>query len=281
MIIRFTVDSLQQFQSGSLVIEIGDLDFELSFSESLGDAEKESNSVPLSATILTLQSALVEGHSCFTNVSAEGPLSSELLLELHTTFQDLMSQQDLRKLLINSIIDDPDGWILDLVEHPEERVDEQELRVFSFSLDPDRYISVHQLSKGDLIPPELNQFEDLMDDYIADIKEMDWKIWVQVDNGYIYREAMQDSLKGVIDGFDVPELGVWMEIRATGSSDVYHSDHNQLTDADFVLPCVPTGSDATIPVPSTPTPAGAAPDRSHIPLHPPATTNASSTPAAA
>ena len=242
---------------------------EMSFPETSGDAAEVSNSLPSAATILTMQTALVEGRSCFTNVSASGPLASELLPDLHTTFQDMMSQQDLHELLINSIIDDPDGWMVDLVEHPPERFDRQEFRVFSFSLDPERYVSTYLLTQNGLIPPELSQLGDLAAEFIADIEKnliMDWKIWVHVDDGYIYREEMKNNLRGAIDGYDMPELGAWLEIGVTGNSDIYYSDHDQLSDADFVLPCLPLGIEPTIEptrvAPVAPTPAGAVPGRS-------------------
>ena len=238
---QFTDDSRRQFELGSVEMYISDIFFELGILENLNEEDEATVSMPSNTSTLKLQSALVKGQACITNAIAEGPLASDLLLEINATLQDVQSQLELHEYLTQSIVEDPDGWILDLVELPAERADEQELRVFSFTLEPKRYIS-YMLSTGDLISPELNQFKDLVDEFFADVYEsfqLEWKIWINVENGYINHEKMQNSLTGVLDGLDVPEFGAWMEIDATGSIEIHHSDHNQLTDADFVLPCIP------------------------------------------
>ncbi len=104
-----------------------------------------------------------------------------------------------------------------------------------------------------------------MEEFITDVKQnmqAIWKLWIGSEDGYIHRNKTQIRFSGAINGLDEPELGFWMEITLDGGATIRYSDHNQLTDADFVLPCEPSVSDITKPAPATPNSAGATPDRS-------------------
>ena len=239
--LRFSDDSRQQFERGSTIMQISDIMIELGTKENPSEVDEETVTWPEDTSSLMLQKTTVEGQTCYTNAITEGAMATGLLLEINDSLQGVQSQLEQYDYLIQSIINDPEGWIIDLVELPTEHTGKQELRVFSFSLDPEQYIT-YLLTTGEMIPPELSQIEDLIDQFFEDVYESfqyEWKIWIDVANGYIYREMQQSSLVGAMDGLDRPDFGIWLEIGATGNIEISHSDHNQLSDADFVFSCEP------------------------------------------
>ena len=268
--IRFQFESAIRQEQGTSVLEAGKIHVESGGVEYIGTGSDESGEDDISLVgQLSTEYALVAEQICMEVTFTEGEIFSELSAALTSASQQaqasLEQQQTLNHLLTEMDIGEA---LLSLEERPQERQEGQGMRVFQLLLDPEHplllpFLRDEYVEEMMVDLPEIRQ--SLLYEFtisILDSIQLELNVWVGAEDGLLHRTDWLIEITGNLDALDEPGLGFWMKIAMRAVISARMSDHDQLTDDDFVMPCVPSGLDATSAAPLAPRPAGAAPGRS-------------------
>lgn len=194
------------------------------------------------ASYIELEFAIAGDQRCFYQSAIEGDLLSTAMSDFDTLERDSRDIIEELNRLRQLIQADGSEWLLGLSELPDSDITLPGTRVYQLDIAPEMgnlssNIST-QLEDTNLAQLGESLLEEFFSSFFANARE-ETALWISDLDGSIQRLDMSMAGVGFFDALDDPRMGQWVELGLFIESSTEYLDHNQLSEDDFALPCLP------------------------------------------
>ncbi len=194
------------------------------------------------ASYIELEFAIVGEERCFYQSAIEGDLFATAMSDFDSLHRDTRDIIEELNLLHQLFLEDGSDWLGGLRELGSDEHTQPGTQAFQLNIDPERgnlaNMLFAQLEDTNLAQMGESLLDKFFTSFFANASE-ETTLWIGDQDGNIHRIDMSMAGVGSFDALDEPQMGQWVEMGLSIESSTQYRDHNQLSEDDFTLPCLP------------------------------------------